>query len=594
MDKNTLIAVVLSVVVISVGFFIQAMLTAPDEEQVTARQQEALPAEAETAEQEEAVTEQQMEQQEEGVTTEGGAVTSRVVPYRDETKAEPVLQEINAETDVYDILLSTRGGVIKSLKLKEHLDKGDPAEMVFTGDTNRAAFSVSFDDSNHGESETLYYFRKRGDYVYEFSRTFQAPSADGTPGNLFTLIKTYTFKPEEYVIKLEITIENSVNEIPNLADNGSSYHLYYGPQLGPEFENLDPKKREFRRFYVYADGKRRTIKTSREGTAAVDERLLWAGLAGKYFAVVGVPDANQYEITFRSHSIPGIPQTGEIIFSRPPLQSSKNTDNFYFFIGPKLGKVLTRYNDPQKNGFELKDLNIDAVADRSKLLGWLESILKFFLVTFYKIVPNYGVAIIMLTILVKIVLFPITRKSYESTSKMQELSPKINELKKKYKDDPKKMNVEMSKIYKKEGVSPLGGCLPMLLQLPFFIALYGLLNTHFDLRGASFISPWITDLSAPESVWNFAPFQLPLLGWSDLRLLPIIFVGTQLISSKMMQTPNASSQGNMKIMTYALPIVFFFILYDVPSGLLLYWIVTNVLTVLQQKYIAKLKHSKKA
>jgi YidC/Oxa1 family membrane protein insertase len=111
------------------------------------------------------------------------------------------------------------------------------------------------------------------------------------------------------------------------------------------------------------------------------------------------------------------------------------------------------------------------------------------------------------------------------------------------------------------------------------------------LRGAEFIAPWITDLSGPESIWNFAPFQLPILGWSDLRLLPIIFVGTQLLSSKLMQTPQASSQGNMKMITYMLPIVFFFVLYDVPSGLLLYWISTNILTVLQQRIIAKRRAS---
>ena len=127
----------------------------------------------------------------------------------------------------------------------------------------------------------------------------------------------------------------------------------------------------------------------------------------------------------------------------------------------------------------------------------------------------------------------------------------------------------------------------MLLQIPIFFAMYGLFNSHFDLRGAAFLPPWITDLSAPESIWNFAPFKLPIVGWSDLRMLPILFVLTQLVSGKFMQTPAAGSNTQMKMMTYGMPVIFFFILYEVPSGLLVYWIVMNVLTIVQQLYIKK-------
>jgi YidC/Oxa1 family membrane protein insertase len=169
---------------------------------------------------------------------------------------------------------------------------------------------------------------------------------------------------------------------------------------------------------------------------------------------------------------------------------------------------------------------------------------------------------------------------------MQSLGPKLEELKKKYKDNPAKMNQEMASIYKREGINPMSGCLPMLLQIPIFLALYGLFNNHFDLRGAAFFG-WINDLSAPDSIWNFAPATVPFLGWNDVRLLPILFVATQLISSKMMQTPATVSNTQMKMMTYGIPVVFFFVLYDVPSGLLVYWIVQNVLSVVQQFVINK-------
>jgi YidC/Oxa1 family membrane protein insertase len=133
----------------------------------------------------------------------------------------------------------------------------------------------------------------------------------------------------------------------------------------------------------------------------------------------------------------------------------------------------------------------------------------------------------------------------------------------------------------------------MLLQLPIFFAMYNLFNNHFDLRGAMFIPGWIPDLSLPESIWNFSPVTLPILGWSDIRLLPFIYVGSQLLYGKITQTPDQKGNTQMKMMLYVMPIVFFFILYNVPSGLLVYWIMSNVLTLFQQliinKYIARKK-----
>jgi YidC/Oxa1 family membrane protein insertase len=178
--------------------------------------------------------------------------------------------------------------------------------------------------------------------------------------------------------------------------------------------------------------------------------------------------------------------------------------------------------------------------------------------------------------------------------RMQTLAPRIKEIQEKYKDNTQKMNQEMAAFYKKEGYNPLSGCLPMLIQIPIFFAMYNLFNTHFDLRGAMFIPGWIPDLSMPEAIWNFpGGTRLPLLGWNALRLLPFIYVGSQLLYGKVTQTPDQQSNTQMKFMLYAMPLIFFFVLYDVPSGLLLYWIMSNILTMVQQlsinKYISKKK-----
>ena len=207
----------------------------------------------------------------------------------------------------------------------------------------------------------------------------------------------------------------------------------------------------------------------------------------------------------------------------------------------------------------------------------------------YSVVNNYGLSIIILTLLIRLCLLPLYAKQIKSSAKMAELQPKMKEIQDKYKNNPQKLNAELAALYKREGVSPLSRCFPILLQMPIFFALYGLLNSFFELRGAGFLEPWITDLSQPDSIWNFAPTSILFIG-SDIRLLPILMAVSQIISSKLMQPAGSSGgssqqQSQMKMMTYAMPVIFLFVLYDVSSGLLLYWTMTNILSIGQQLYI---------
>jgi YidC/Oxa1 family membrane protein insertase len=379
-----------------------------------------------------------------------------------------------------------------------------------------------------------------------------------------------------------------VRNYPPLDFNGTAYTIGFEPQLGPAFESLD-NRYAYRRFYTYAGGKKEQIKM-RDDIYTTSEFLMWSSLAGKYFTVIGIPDATKYTLTLDQRETPGLPQASRMFFTRPVIKSSANTDVFRFYIGPQQKGVLSQYNDAEDNGWGVKDLNLEKAMDTSSWFGWLENILKFILNMFYKLIPNYGIAIILLTILIKAILYPITRKSYQSTAKMQALNPKMQEIRTKYKDNPQKMNQAIAALYKEEGVNPLGaGCLPMLLQFPIFIALYGLLNKHFQLRNATFIPGWITDLSSPDVVWSFAPYQIPILGWDTLSLLPFIYLGTMVLSFRMTQSASAgsASQPNMKIMTIGMPIFLFFILYTAPSGLLLYWTVMNLVSFGQQKFINK-------
>jgi inner membrane protein oxaA len=170
---------------------------------------------------------------------------------------------------------------------------------------------------------------------------------------------------------------------------------------------------------------------------------------------------------------------------------------------------------------------------------------------------------------------------------MQEMQPKIKELQEKYKSNPQRMNTEMARLYQEAGYSPLSGCLPMLIQIPFLFAMFALFNNYFEFRGASFIPGWIGDLSSGDSVWRFG-FTIPFLGWTDLRILPIIYVASQLVFGKVTQAgPQDNSNPSMQIMVYFMPLFFFFIFYNAPSGLLLFWTASNILMLIQQIIINK-------
>ncbi len=579
MDKKTLFAVILSVVVIVGSMLLQQVFFPTPQQPALPPVKEAPAAEARPAGAQAAPDRNGVPQAAAAGQTLPAAESagpSAAIP-QEELREET----FTLETNVFRVAFSNRGAVITSIQLKNFRNAdGSPVEMVMNNDSDRFPFFLYFGDTDAPPEYALFHVQRAvSEPRVEFSRQFVAPT--GIP---FTLRKTYLLKPNDYLMEVRVTIENSVNEFPQLDYQGKAYTIGFGPQIGPTFKTLD-KRSEYRNFMYYAEGKKHDVGIPKEGIKTLEARMAWAAIVGKYFTVIGIPDATPYRVTLETRPLEGLPDRASLLFSRPPLQSSKSTDVFRFYVGPKKREILSWYNDPQKNAFGTADLHLEETVSSSPLLGWLANILKFFLELFYRVIPNYGVAILLLTLLIKIVFWPLTHKSFESTSKMQALNPKLTEIREKYKNNPQKMNQEIAALYKREGVSPLGGCLPLLLQLPIFFALYTLLNDHFELRGAGFIRGWIDDLSAPEAVVTFAE-PISLLFWQlqALRVLPFVMLGTTFLQTKVSQTPGASA-GQMKMMMYLMPLIFFFILYDMPSGLVLYWTMQNILSIFQQLYI---------
>ncbi|MDR0524898.1 MAG: membrane protein insertase YidC [Spirochaetaceae bacterium] len=562
MEKRTLLAVVLSVLVITGFWIIQGIFFPPPEpppptEQSPVSGGPGVP---------------------NGTTAISGSTsgTEAIAPAE-----EPVAEQTVAiDTALLTVQLSNAGGDITSFKLKEHQDGDDRVEMILSGSQEAHAFTIAFGTMQVEPVRSRFYVNRLSDYAVEFYRDFTTPE-----GGTFRLAKRYEFKPNEYMFELTITLDGG-HSVSSFNFSGVAYTLGFGPQIGPKFEKLD--QYEYRNYYTFTNGKQKQEKATEN---PIVNHPSWAAIAGKYFAFIAIPYANQYELIFSAKPEPGIASASRLYLTRPAV-NGRAEDTYRFYLGPKNQSSLGIYNNGN-NAFNLRDMELIKVANTSGILTPLENLLKWILTLFYRIAPNYGIAIIFLTLLVKLLLFPLTKKSSESTLRMQTLAPKIKEIQEKYKDNPQKMQMEVAEFYKKEGYNPLAGCLPLLLQFPIFIAMYNLFNNHFDLRGALFIPGWIPDLSLPESVFNFAPAQIPLLGWSDIRILPFIYVGSQLLFGKVTQTPDQQGNAQMKMMFYAMPIIFFFVLYNVPSGLLLYWIMSNVLSLGQQiiinKYIARKK-----
>ena len=592
-SRRTIIAVVLSTVIVGVGFMIQNMLfppAPPSQSSQTTLQQSAVPGTQGTVPSGTVVS-----------TNQAPVLQPVPIPVQVPTEAVPApLSEsvYKIETDLFVAELSNAGGEIVSLKLKQHKDKAGYVDMIIPGSKGYSGVSLSFGPAEAAPVKDLMNvaWLDNERKTIQFSRIFFARTTNGDELVPFTYKKVFTFREGEYMFGLAVTLEGQNGAQIPLNSNGVAYTLSIGPQIGPRFDHL-PKNADYRKYILEINGKKK-IEMPKPGTLQiVKDQASWGAVAGKYFALIAIPETPLAGFSFLQSQDPSINQSNTLYLSRPAVATSNQTDRYYFYFGPKTSTQLARYEYSDKNSFGLAGMKLEDATEQSNILGWLETILKFFLNIFYKVIPNFGVAIILVTILIKVIFFPLTKKGSISTARMQELQPKVQELQAKFKSNPQKLNQEMAEFYKKENYNPMSGCLPMLIQFPLFIAMYNLFNNHFDLRGASFIPGWIGDLSLPESVINFGTFKLPLVGWSDLRALPIIYLASQLLYGKFTQTPQSGQNASqMKLMMYGMPIMFFFILYDVPSGLLLYWIVSNVLTIVQQAVINDMlkKHKLKA
>ena len=571
MEKNTIWAIVLSTLVIVVFSFIQinSIQQAPVAENVTAES---------TAE----------------VVNTPVVVAAEQVSEIDTTSLPDVKEEeIVITTDLISVKLTNKGGDVISYELLEHKDGENYVNMVDNVSEANRAFSIALGNENNPIINELFYVEKKDANTVRFSRPYTLKNADGSVSN-FTLIKQYSFMPGEYVFKLDVYIKGS-DSMTGLNINNTAYTLRSSPQIGPYYD----KKRdryENRTFQSFTGEKSKTQTLSDGQTKDYTDSFTWTGVTGKYFALLVSPVSSSSIIGKAVYStkeeITNYANAQNMLVRVPILQNSVQ-DTYYIYAGPRTESSLKRYNNAAENGWSIANMKFDYSLQSSGILSWLEIALKWIMGIVYKLIPNYGISILIMTLLLRLALFPLTKKSSVSTIKMQEIQPKMKEIQEKYKDNKEKLNMEMAKFYKEAGYNPLMGCLPLLIQFPIIIAMFNLFNNYFEFRGAMFIPGWIPDLSVGDSVYTLG-FNLPLLG-NQIRILPLIYLGSQFVQGIITNAANPGAQGkSMKITFYIMYIVFFFMFYNAPAGLLLYWTFSNILMMGQQVIINNMMKKKRA
>lgn len=574
MDKNTVWALILSLLVMVGAFFVNIKFIKPRQD--AARQQQQIELAQKEAEQKKKVEEANKQ------------VSTLPSENQEETITPASETDLTITTDKVKVLFSQKGGDIVSYQLLEHFDKdtGKGVQMADNISEFNRAFALSFGDSSGVMLNEIFNVKKEGPNDIGFYRTYDIKDSSGV-SHKYLIGKHYSFKENEYVFKFDVTVK-PLDGARELDVNGAAYTIRTSPQIGPHFDRKK-NRNEVREILEFYNNKR--FSKDIQGKT-YDRPFEWAGVGGKYFAILIKPQnvENISSVVKTSAAVENGYGNSQIFLTRLPLKNGISTDEFYVYIGPRSENELIKYNLADKNKWGILNAKFNQALKTTGVFSLVEMLLKWALEKIHIFIHNWGLAIIALTVILKIILFPLSKKSAMGTLKMQEIQPKMQAIQAKYRDNPQKLNEETAKLYKESGYNPVSGCLPMILQMFILFALYNVFNNYFEFRGASFIKGWIDDLSEGEYIWSWKR-EIPLLSsfsQNKLRLLPIIYTLSQLVTGKITQyggAGTAQSQSQMKFMMYGMPILFFFILYNVPSGLLIYWIVSNVLQMVQQLLI---------
>lgn len=451
------------------------------------------------------------------------------------------------ENDFLSIHFSNLGGVVKSIQLKKFF-LNDKTQLVEVIPESAQLLNIKLID----HSESIINLQNT---VFDFSITENTLY-------FFTKIDEQTIE-KKFILgaKYDVELDLRIDQFENM----KGYELAFDSGIADSEKYLKMKTTDYQAVYQVANEQKETKLSKLKEELKLAGKVDWAAIKSKYFTMAIIPNnlINTRKLNiFKNNESPAAN-----IF----ITHDKTFLNHHFdlYFGPLDYDNLVAYKIGLENVVELG----------WGPLQWIGKLFKMFLNMLSGFISNWGVVIIIFAIILKMVLYPLTHKSFESTTKMQKIQPLIKEVQAKYKSDPQKMNVEMRLLYKEHGVNPLGGCLPMLLQMPIIFALYPILRYSISLRQAKFL--WLPDLSEPDPIW-----ALPIL------MSVFMFVQQKLMAPSKNTLDNMdekakATQQSQKMMMYLMPVMMFFIFKGLASGLVLYWTVFSIIGSVQQYYIKK-------
>jgi YidC/Oxa1 family membrane protein insertase len=487
------------------------------------------------------------------------------------------IKTIRIDTRYYQAEISTRGGAIQSWVLKDFktwdkypvnlIDGADTRDfnlMFYTSDgrlvnTKNLVFRSDFHEGQEvtlGENDSI-----RIDLVLPVDQRSRIVKSLVFYGGLYSFDAVYRFENMENIIsnfEYQVAWESGLRYQERNTINESNF-AKASAFAGGELTDVD------------ANNFNEVVKQNVSG------RVAWVADRNKYFALAIIPREKVSQGAYMEGNRAHLPDNGakesySIALKMPFTGNPVETDRFTVYLGPLDFDIVKKY---------------DVELDRIMSLGaaWIiRPISRYVIIPTFSFlrlfISNFGVVLIIFSILIKVVLYPLTKSSMTSMRKMQALQPMMTEIREKFKDDPQKMNQQMMRLYKEYGVNPAGGCLPMLLQLPILYALWAVFSATIELRQASFVW-WIQDLSSPDVVATL-PFKIPFFNINEVSGLAVLMGVTMFVQQKM-----SVKDPRQKMMVWMMPVLMTMMFNGFPSGLNLYYFMFNLFSIAQQVYVNK-------
>lgn len=477
-------------------------------------------------------------------------------------------QFITLENNKIKVTISSKGGKIKSVQLKDYKTWDGQPLFLMNNDAN--IFNLSLSSHNRGINTQELFFQASGTIG-----TTNIASLRLNAGENKYIEFVYTLPKDSYLLDYKV---NLVGLQDVISENASFLNLEWKDVVKPQEKSIQNERNASTIYYRFTDEDVDYIAETKEDKKDLKTKVQWIGFKQQFFSSVLISKQEGFEsptieTKFDKNSLTTVKEMSAnfaLIYDRKPAQAI----NMQFYFGPNHYQSLKK----------IDDLHLEKIIPLGwGIFGWVN---RFIIIPIFNFLDgfnmNYGIIILILTIIIRLILLPLTYGSFKSQAKMKVLAPEVAEINAKFVDDPMKKQQEMMGLYKKAGVNPLGGCIPGLLQLPILIAMFRFFPSSIELRQQAFL--WAHDLSTYDSIYNFS-FSIPFYG-NHVSLFTLLMTISTLIYTRVNMQMTAAGNPQMKYIMYIMPVMFLGIFNGYAAGLSYYYFLSNVIGFAQQ-YIFK-------